>query len=211
MNVNDSAHSRQRPAGSVGRTRDASRDQLILDAVLELLGERGPSGLTMEAVAARAGVGKSTVYRRWGQMNDLLADAVDTITFSSGGRPQTGVLREDLVEAIIGATGCLDARRQQVISSLLAASNHDPHLVAALTTRFYGALGAAIDAVLANGAKAADGGDLARETAEMDRAAVVGLLTSLPQVTGRPLDRRDFERIVDEVLVPLLRARGVQS
>lgn len=208
MNDTNPVLSRQRPAGSVGRTRDAGRDRLILDAVLELLGERGPSGLTMEAVAAKAGVGKSTVYRRWGRMNDLLADAVDTVTFSAGDEPQTGNVRDDLVEAIIGATGCMDPRRQQLISSLLAASNQDPDLVDALTVRFHGALGAAVDGVLSFAAM--DAG-LARATSEIDRATVVGLLSSLPQVTGRPLGRPDFERIVDEALVPLLRARGSRS
>ncbi|WP_344203158.1 TetR/AcrR family transcriptional regulator [Aeromicrobium alkaliterrae] len=221
MNAETPAHVRQRPAGSVGRSRDAGRDQLILDAVLDLLSEQGPGGLTMEAVAARAGVGKSTVYRRWSHMNDLLADVVDTITFPTGPRTPTGSLRDDLVEGLIGASGCMDARRQQVISALLNSGRHDAELVDALRGRFIEAIARAI-AMAVTAADLVDAGDVvaSRTTAggelpwpftEMDLATVIGLLTSLPHVTGRPLSRGDFDRIVDDVLLPLLGSRAPQE
>ena len=59
-----------------GRPRDARTTQSILKAALELGMELGFDGLTVEGVAARAGVGKSTIYRRWPDVWSIVADAV---------------------------------------------------------------------------------------------------------------------------------------
>ncbi|WP_244930135.1 TetR/AcrR family transcriptional regulator [Nocardioides sp. W7] len=80
-----------------GRPRNPGAEQRILDAALEEYGERGWSGFTMDAVARRAGVGKSTVYLRWQDKDSLLIDAVDART---GGIEDvdTGSFHGDLVE-----------------------------------------------------------------------------------------------------------------
>jgi AcrR family transcriptional regulator len=62
-----------------GRPRDEEADAAILDAALALLAEQGYSGLRMEAVAARAGVAKATVYRRWPDKLSLTIAAVSRI------------------------------------------------------------------------------------------------------------------------------------
>ena len=54
-----------------GRPRSAAAEQAIRDAAAELLSERGIGGLSMEAVAARAGVARTAVYRRWPTPEDL--------------------------------------------------------------------------------------------------------------------------------------------
>jgi AcrR family transcriptional regulator len=61
---------------AAGRPRDARTTQSILKAALELGMEVGFDGLTVEGVAARAGVGKSTIYRRWPDAWSIVADAV---------------------------------------------------------------------------------------------------------------------------------------
>jgi AcrR family transcriptional regulator len=61
---------------AAGRPRDASTTQSILKAALELGVELGFDGLTVEGIAARAGVGKSTIYRRWPDAWSIVADAV---------------------------------------------------------------------------------------------------------------------------------------
>lgn len=61
---------------TVGRPRDTRTTQSILKAALELGTELGFDGLTVEGVAARAGVGKSTIYRRWPDAWSIVADAV---------------------------------------------------------------------------------------------------------------------------------------
>jgi AcrR family transcriptional regulator len=67
-------------ARSPGRPRSAQVDEAIIEAVLDLLAEGTTvEALTIEAVAARAGVGKATIYRRWSGKEELLVDAVRTM------------------------------------------------------------------------------------------------------------------------------------
>lgn len=85
----------------LGRKRDHSRDATILEATLEILAEVGVAGLTMDLVAARAGAGKATIYRRWPSKTELFADAVahlKRIQVDLESLPDTGTLRGDLLE-----------------------------------------------------------------------------------------------------------------
>jgi AcrR family transcriptional regulator len=59
-----------------GRPRSAQAHKAIIDATLELLAEEGFQGLSIEAVAARAGVGKTTIYRRWSSKEELVMEAI---------------------------------------------------------------------------------------------------------------------------------------
>src|SRR3954469_286453 len=79
-----------------GRPRDARCDHAILEATLELL-VGGIGNLSIDAVAARARVGKATIYRRWATKEALVLEALgsDTVTISA---PDTGTLRGDLEE-----------------------------------------------------------------------------------------------------------------
>src|SRR5690242_3897693 len=80
-----------------GRPRSARVDEAIIEAVLELLAEGVPvEALSIEAVAARAGVGKATIYRRWANKDALLVDAVAAL---KGPLPELAgeSLRDDLV------------------------------------------------------------------------------------------------------------------
>ncbi|MDQ5833551.1 MAG: TetR/AcrR family transcriptional regulator, partial [Actinomycetota bacterium] len=64
------------PARGRGRPRSVVAHRAILDATLTLLDESGYGPLTIEAVAARAGVGKTTIYRRWPSKLELVIEAV---------------------------------------------------------------------------------------------------------------------------------------
>jgi AcrR family transcriptional regulator len=79
-----------------GRPRSERADRAILDAALDLFAESGAGGVCIEAVAARAGVGKATIYRRWPGKEDLLLDALTTIK-SPLPEPRGESVREDLV------------------------------------------------------------------------------------------------------------------
>ncbi|AJT63956.3 hypothetical protein T261_2273 [Streptomyces lydicus] len=81
----------QRPGGRTARTRAAVRD-----AVLAGLSEHGYPGLTIEYVAEHSGVHKTTLYRRWGDLEGLLADALDLAGEDSWLPPDTGSLEGDL-------------------------------------------------------------------------------------------------------------------
>jgi AcrR family transcriptional regulator len=84
-----------------GRPRDARADQAILDAAVEVLAEHGPSGFTVDAVAARAGVGKATVYRRWPSRGALLLDTAHHRIGLEPSDADTGVLADDLVAILV--------------------------------------------------------------------------------------------------------------
>ena len=92
-----------------GRARDGSRDEALRQAALELLAEVGYERLTIDAVAARAGAGKATVYRRWASKADLVIDAVDH--HRSAELPDTGSLRGDL-DALVRAK---EANRERTL------------------------------------------------------------------------------------------------
>ncbi|HET7638015.1 MAG TPA: helix-turn-helix domain-containing protein, partial [Ktedonobacteraceae bacterium] len=79
-----------------GRPRSAQSHRAILEATLALFAEVGLQGLSIEAIAERAGVGKTTIYRRWSSKEDMIKDALDL--FRSGNPiPDTGNIRNDLL------------------------------------------------------------------------------------------------------------------
>jgi AcrR family transcriptional regulator len=79
----------------LGRPRSAKSHQAILQAALALLSEVGFEAMSMEAIAARAGVGKTTIYRRYASKAELVADAIETIREEIV-IPDTGTLERDL-------------------------------------------------------------------------------------------------------------------
>jgi AcrR family transcriptional regulator len=79
-----------------GRPRSAQAHKAILDATLELLAEEGFQGLSIEGVAARAGVGKTTIYRRWSSKDELVMDAIREVQVNLS-IVDTGNFRNDLV------------------------------------------------------------------------------------------------------------------
>ena len=62
-----------------GRPRDARADSAILEAALDLLAEVGPTGMSVEEVATRAGVSKATIYRRWPTKDDLVVASLGAL------------------------------------------------------------------------------------------------------------------------------------
>jgi len=88
------------PPTRLGRKRDPTRDEDILDATLDVLAEVGYGALTMDLVAARASAGKATIYRRWSSKEALILDAVTRMKRQQVDLehlPDTGTLRGDLI------------------------------------------------------------------------------------------------------------------
>lgn len=78
-----------------GRPRSAQSHQAMLQATLELLAEVGFNAMSMDAIAARAGVGKTTIYRRYSSKAELVADAIESLR-EEVSIPDTGNLANDL-------------------------------------------------------------------------------------------------------------------
>src|SRR5689334_16497704 len=83
-----------------GRPRSQEADRAILTATVELLAERGLAAMSIEEVAARAGVGKTTIYRRWPSKGLLALDAFVDSFREEQPLPDTGTLRGDLLSAL---------------------------------------------------------------------------------------------------------------
>ncbi|HLM65018.1 MAG TPA: TetR/AcrR family transcriptional regulator [Acidimicrobiales bacterium] len=83
-----------------GRPRDARAGVAILEAAARVLAAVGPQGFTVDAVAASAGVGKATIYRRWPTRATLLLEAASRLGLELTD-PDTGSLRDDLVEHLV--------------------------------------------------------------------------------------------------------------
>ena len=90
------------PRTKRGRPRDASLDDRILTAALAVLADGGLRGCTIDAVALRAEVPKSTIYRRWPSKDELQVAALERYINETQPIPDTGNLRDDLA-AIFGA------------------------------------------------------------------------------------------------------------
>ncbi len=103
-------------------------EDAILRAVLDLVAEHGVSGLTVDAVAARAGVGKQTIYRHWGSRAHLIHAAISCMA-GVDDVPDTGSLRGDLavlLDQLVAFLTRSDAGR--VLPSLIDAAERDPEL-----------------------------------------------------------------------------------
>ncbi|HTA00697.1 MAG TPA: TetR/AcrR family transcriptional regulator [Streptosporangiaceae bacterium] len=113
-----------------GRPRSERADQAILSAALDLFAECGPDALCIEQVAAKAGVGKATIYRRWPGKEDMLVDAIAGLATPLP-VPQGRSVRADLV-ALLDAI-CRDAadpRRARLFALLQGEGARYPRLMA---------------------------------------------------------------------------------
>ncbi|MGH3203473.1 MAG: TetR/AcrR family transcriptional regulator [Streptosporangiaceae bacterium] len=126
-----SAGGRQR-----GRPRSAEADRAILRATVDLLASRGLDAMSIEEVAARAGVGKATIYRRWSSKGLLALDAFVTSFAEQQPLPDTGTLRGDLIAALTAwVLAVTRTSMGPLLTGLIAEAQHDPSLRAAWRER----------------------------------------------------------------------------
>ncbi len=191
-------------ASAPSAARDATADprmsrsrQRALAATLDLVAERGIAGASVEAVSARSGVAKTTVYRQWPNQAALVLDAFRSIA-PDPPLPDTGTLRADLEVLVGGFAEALGRGRAGVfMAALIDAAQRDPDfadLHAAETRRRH----APVLAVLARGLRRGElppGTDL---DALVDRLA--GPVLHRRFVSGLPLDRGFGQRVVHGVL-----------
>lgn len=126
QDANDIRDAVRRP----GRPRSERAEQAIIDAAIEAMGERGIDGVHCEDVAARAGVGKATLYRRWPGKEDLLIAAFAAMRRPLP-EPRGASVRDDLVALLtVIAADADDPRYAQQYALLHGAGQRYPRLVA---------------------------------------------------------------------------------
>jgi AcrR family transcriptional regulator len=184
-----------------GRPRSEQADQAIIEAALSLFAESGPEGLCIEKVAALAGVGKATIYRRWPGKEDLLLDALATVKVPLP-EPKGKSVRADLV-ALLEAMckEAADPRRARLFGLLQGEGANYPRLLARYMETVVEPRREVVRSVLRRGVAT---GEL-REGTDVD--AALFMLSGAVIVRGRfgqeRLESGYARRIVEELLLGL--------
>jgi AcrR family transcriptional regulator len=192
-----------------GRPRDPSRDGVIRAAILRLLADVGYGALTMDAVAAEAGVGKATIYRRWRTKQDLVVDTISDLNREEAISPDTGSLEGDLrammhsmVATITGPTGAATL-------SLLSTVPHQPALAQAFQNGPLAIWRHSFDDMWSRAEQRGEvrhglAGSIVAETTS-------ALLVQRWLLTGEPVDEDYADRVLETVVLPLIRAGAGQE
>jgi AcrR family transcriptional regulator len=187
---------RRRP----GRPRDATVDDAIMDAVIELLTEVGFRGLKIDAVAQRAHVGKATIYRRWVGKEQLVLDAL-TANRIPVPEPDTGSLRDDLLAYYLPLAD-LEAQKgaTRLMPALAAEAAVDPEIAERLQA-YIADRRAPVAGILV---RAQERGEVAEN---VDTELVVDLLTGAIMYrlyfSGAPVDEDVVQRLLEGVLTAI--------
>lgn len=180
-----------------GRPRDAHADKVIIDAACDVLAESGPSGFTVDAVAARAGVGKATIYRRWPSKVELLLSVSQEAAIELTD-PDAGSLRADLVLHLTQLGGKLqNTMAGRVLPALLAEAAANPEM-RDLLARFVAERRKLARGILA---RAVDRGELPADTdANLLLDLLGGPIFMRVLFTQMTVDQSVVEEITDTVL-----------
>jgi AcrR family transcriptional regulator len=112
-----------------GRPRSEQAEQAIIEATLDLFAEQGFEGVCVEAVAARAGVGKATIYRRWPNKEELLLAAFGSLK-SPFPEPKGVSVRDDLLAMVeVMCADKADPRKSRRYALLLGEGEKYPRLM----------------------------------------------------------------------------------
>ena len=193
-----------------GRPRDPSREAAIRAALLRLLGEVGYGGLTVDAVAEQAGVGKATIYRRWRTKQDLILDSISDLGSVLPVPPDTGSLQEDIRQVMHLIVDITRSPIGAMLQSLVSAMHHHPELRAAYRA---GPLTVWRNAYAQMWARAEARGEVPPGLAQSPMAETTSaLIVQRWLLTGEPVDEEYADRVLDTVVMPLLRpARPARS
>jgi AcrR family transcriptional regulator len=119
-----------------GRPRSEEARLAILRSTLKLLGKNGFPELTIEDVAAHAGVGKATVYRWWPDKAALIADAFASNTSRRLHFPDTGSVFTDMSQQMRQLIKIFSGRQGRIVAAILGGGQSDKDLIAAFRERF---------------------------------------------------------------------------
>jgi AcrR family transcriptional regulator len=186
------------PARGPGRPRSDAAHQAILEAVIPTIQALGYDAFSIEAVAARAGVGKATIYRRWASKEDLVAEGAARFV-SRIPTPDLGALEADLT-AVLRSDAAMhsDLASPLLLASLFVAMQRSPRIAVAVREGFIASRQAALRTVLA---RAVRRGEVAPDV-DLDLVVQLcaGPLLYRSVVSGQPSDAATVLRLVDLIL-----------
>jgi AcrR family transcriptional regulator len=176
--------------------RRARSDQAILKATRELLDEHGVRGLTIEGVAERSGVAKTTIYRRYRDRDELALAVLIEMSEAFRAPPDLGDTRKELLAFVKEATEVI--LRGGVVEGLASEIATNPELSQAYRDRIIKIRWDEIATIIARGVKR---GDLRSDTdVRVAHELLIGPLTYRLLFSGLPLNRRHARQVVDAVM-----------
>lgn len=191
------------------RRRGAELEAAIFAAVFELLGTVGYNRLTMEGVASTARTGKAALYRRWGDKNALIVDALRSSIPSPADAPSRGNLREDLLALLSRIRDALDSSYGAPFQALKAEPGPGAGLVhAAVRERVFAPYRELVTRVLR---AAAERGEVRPDAVATEESAALvanvgpAMLVHRHFLEGPGLPDEFVVSIIDEVILPMLR------
>lgn len=191
------------PPGTIApRWRSRRAESAILESTVALLAELGFGGLTIDGIAARAGVGKATIYRHWSSKAEVVVEAFRAF-IPPLDDPDTGSLADDIrcvVHQIVD--GLSNSPLAGILPSLVEAAERDPEV-----ERLFKEFGASRRAVLRGIlARAAQRGQLS-DNLDHDLAIdlLVGPIFTRRLVTRGPVTRKHADAVINLVLPVLQR------
>ena len=213
--TDSSENARIVPSGSVqvltrrGRPRDPEVDEAIVSAALDVLAEQGFARLTIDRVAARAGVAKTSLYRRWPSKEALVLDAMAHVRFGTRPEvPDTGSVRRDMLSYL---RALIRYRRAQsdAIAALASEILANRELADAFRQKLVGGLTSGFRTIVE---RAVGRGELPAATdVELVAALPMALVHHHRLLTGEPADEGLAKRIVDQFFSGTGAARGARK
>lgn len=183
------------------------RESELYEAVIDLLGEVGYDGLTMDAIAARTRSSKATLYRQWGSKPELVAQSLRHHKPVRIGEIDTGSLRGDLHELIGQTDDCQMERDSAMMRGLAHAISDNPELLQALRELLIEPEMTGLAQVLR---RAVERGEVAAGNPALDLVPhmVIGAFVARPLIDDRPVDQAFLTTYMDAVVLPALGVRG---
>ncbi|MGV0739264.1 TetR/AcrR family transcriptional regulator [Mycobacterium sp. DBP42] len=193
---------RRRTDGRLDRSRDAA----ILDAALAALAENGYVNTNMNDIAARAGVGKAAIYRRWSSKAALITDALvywrpDLLDDDA---PDTGSLEGDFDELVRRAVRNDEEHfSYDLVLQAAVEATHDPHLASALDDLMLLKGRRVVNAILQ---QAAARGELSRDRDWSLVADVMTGMSLMRVISGQSIDAKFIRDVIDTLILPAVRS-----
>lgn len=182
-----------------GRPRDPRRREAILGAAIALVAEVGYDRMTVDALAARAGVSKPTIYRRWpGGKAEIIVDAIRAKRAEGGVLPDTGSLRGDLIAYIGGVSESFDPH---VAAGLIMQLQSSPELEALFRDEVICDEQERFESLLERGRAR---GELKGEVTPLFADIPGSIIFTRSLIRGEPIDDAFVTELVDRVLLPIL-------
>lgn len=193
MVVTSSTPARRNP----GRPMSAEAGLRILNAAMDLLGEKGWEGLSTEAIASRAGVGKATIYRRWSSKEEIVIATMECFVEEIR-LPDTGSLGSDLEALLEDAIRAYRSPHGGFVAALASVMERRPRLANAVRREFLEPRRRAVFAIFE---RAQERGELAPD-ADLDliHDLLAGPLLYRRLFTARRLDSTLVAGIVETIV-----------